>query len=87
MADSLREELDSFLDDCVTGLTNLHVLAAQYQNAPHDQDAVDALAGTPSALIERAQNLKARLDADTDDDDGDGDEPKAKAAKPKAAKR
>lgn len=73
--DSVR----GFLDDVVTDLTGLHVKAMQYQNQPHDQAAVDALAQLPAGLIDRAQSLAAQLDKQAEADE------KAKAKS--AAKR
>jgi hypothetical protein len=76
---SLNQDLASFLDDLAGDLTRLHVTAAQYQNAPTDPDAVEALAKLPAGLLDRAQALRARLD--------EGDEPEREpktAAKPKA---
>jgi len=86
MADTIHDEMASFLDDLATDLTNLHVKAAAYQNAPVDQDAVDDLAAIPGALIERAQYLKTRLDADAEVDSDPDAKPKAKA-KSAASKR
>jgi hypothetical protein len=76
---NLTEDIASFLDDLAGDLTRLHVTAAQYQNAPTDPDAVEALAKLPAGLLDRAQALRARLD-----DEGDEPEREPKAAKPKA---
>lgn len=62
MASTLHEDIGAFLDDAVTTLTNLHVKAAQYAGEPAVQAAFDDLASVPGALIEQAQQLRARLD-------------------------
>lgn len=82
---TLHADLAEFFDELATDLTNLHVKAAAYQNAPTDQKAVDDLAALPAGLIDRAQALKARLD-ESDDDAKNEPKPKAKA-KPSSSKR
>lgn len=81
MADTLMSDAQSFLEDVVHDLTNLHVNVAQALNAPYDQKAVEALGNLPAGLIDRAQDLSARLEKANDD------EPKAAAKSKPAAKR
>ena len=72
---TLHDDIAAFLDDAVTTFTNLHVRAAQYAGQPDVQAAFGDLASVPGALIEQAQQLRARLEEERD---LDNDKPSAR---------
>jgi hypothetical protein len=83
MASTLNQDIGAFLDETVSTLTDLHVKAAQYAGQPDVQAAFGDLAQVPGALIERAQQLRARLDDEAGE--SEAEKPKAKA-KPSTSK-
>lgn len=83
MASTFNRDILAFLDDVLSTMTNLHVVAARYAGEPEVQAAFDDLASVPGALIEQAQQLRAQLlpaaVLDRGYDGGADEKPKAKA--------
>lgn len=85
MPDQLIDEIRAFLADLGVDLTNLHVKAMQYMNAPTDQATVEALSKLPAGLLDRAQDLAARIDEHRGDAEPEAAPAPAPKAKPAAA--
>lgn len=71
MPDELIDEIRAFFTDLGADLTNLHVKAMQYLNAPYDHEKVEALAKLPAGLLDRAQTLGAQIDEHRGDADAE----------------
>lgn len=83
----ILDEVSEFLTELVSDLTGLHVQASAILTNPGDRDNVDAVAGAPAGIIDRAQALAARIadERESEDEESSASDAPKPAAKAKAS--